>query len=114
MKAFALIPLISCGLLSACGGGGGSDSTAVETSVNAGIDLQIIEKNEFTITAQGSPANGTFTWQQVSGPSLEGFPLDGAEQTITAPDIKADSNIILRVSYQSQEVALLLTIFLFL
>ncbi|KKN68837.1 hypothetical protein LCGC14_0447030, partial [marine sediment metagenome] len=23
MKAFALIPLISCGLLSACGGGGG-------------------------------------------------------------------------------------------
>ncbi|WP_024611908.1 DUF1566 domain-containing protein [Pseudoalteromonas sp. TB64] len=105
MKAFALIPLISCGLLSACGGSGdssdSSDSTAVETSVNAGIDLQIIEKTEFTITAQGSPANGTFTWQQVSGPSLEGFPLDGAEQTSTAPDIKADSNIILRVSYQS-------------
>ena len=102
MKAFALIPLISCGLLSACGGGGGdSDNTVVETSVNAGTDLQIIEKTEFTITAQGSPADGTFSWQQVSGPSLEGFPLDGAEQTLTAPDVKTDSEIILRVSYQS-------------
>ena len=101
MKAFALIPLISCGLLSACGGGGGSDDTGIESSVNAGTDLQIIEKSEFTITAQGSPADGTFTWQQVSGPSLDGFPLDGAEQTLTAPDVKADSEIILRVSYQS-------------
>lgn len=102
MKAFALIPLISCGLLSACGGGGGdSDNTVVETSVNAGADLQIIEKSEFTITAQGSPADGTFSWQQVSGPSIEGFPLEGAEQTLTAPDVKTDSEIILRVSYQS-------------
>ena len=102
MKAFALIPLISCGLLSACGGGGGdSDNTVVETSVNAGADLQIIEKSEFTITAQGSPADGTFSWQQVSGPSIEGFPLEGAEQTLTAPDVKTDSQIILRVSYQS-------------
>ncbi|WP_273046705.1 DUF1566 domain-containing protein [Pseudoalteromonas sp.] len=102
MKAFALIPLISCSLLSACGGGGGSDDNlAVETSVNAGADLSVIEKTEFTITAQGSPADGTFTWQQVSGPSLDGFPLDGAEQTLTAPDIKTDSNIVLRVSYQS-------------
>lgn len=101
MKAFALIPLISCGLLSACGGGGGSDDTGIESSVNAGTDLQIIEKSEFTITAQGSPADGTFTWQQVSGPSLDGFPLDGAEQALTAPDVKADSEIILRVSYQS-------------
>jgi len=101
MKAFALIPLISCSLLSACGGGGGSDDTGIESSVNAGSDLQIIEKTEFTVTAQGSPADGTFTWQQVSGPSLDGFPLDGAEQTLTAPDVKADSDIILRVSYQS-------------
>ncbi|MBB1330597.1 DUF1566 domain-containing protein [Pseudoalteromonas sp. SR43-7] len=102
MKAFALIPLISCSLLSACGGGGGdSDNTVVETSVNAGADLQIIEKSEFTITAQGSPADGTFSWQQVSGPSIEGFPLEGAEQTLTAPDVKTDSEIILRVSYQS-------------
>lgn len=102
MKAFALIPLISCGLLSACGGGGGdSDNTVVEASVNAGADLQIIEKSEFTITAQGSPADGTFSWQQVSGPSIEGFPLEGAEQTLTAPDVKTDSEIILRVSYQS-------------
>jgi len=102
MKAFASISLIFCGLLSACGGGGGdSNNTVVETSVNAGTDLQIPEKSEFIITAQGSPADGTFTWQQVSGPSLDGFPLNGAEQTLTAPDVKTDSVIILRVSYQS-------------
>ncbi|MGJ8675781.1 MAG: DUF1566 domain-containing protein, partial [Pseudoalteromonas sp.] len=99
MKAFALIPLIA--LLCACGGGGGSDDADVESSVNAGNDLQIIEKTDFSITAQGSPADGTFTWQQVSGPSLEGFPLEGAEQTLTAPDVKTDSEIVLRVSYQS-------------
>ncbi|MBH0019619.1 DUF1566 domain-containing protein [Pseudoalteromonas sp. SWXJ133] len=101
MKAFTSISLIFCGLLSACGGGGDSNNTVVETSVNAGIDLQITEKSEFIITAQGSPADGTFTWQQVSGPSLDGFVLDGAEQTLKAPDVKTDSVIILRVSYQS-------------
>ena len=102
MKALALIPLFSCIFITACGGGGGSDSTTnIEASVNAGSDIQVIEKIDFTITAQGSPADGTFTWQQVSGPSIDGFPLEGAEQTLTAPDVKADSEIVLRVSYQS-------------
>lgn len=102
MRAIALIPLLSCGLLVACGGGGSSDDgDNTQASVFAGNDLQIIEKTDFTITAKGSPTEGTFTWQRVSGPIVDGFPLDGAVQTITAPDVKADSELVLRVSYQT-------------
>ena len=102
MRAIALIPLLSCGLLVACGGGGSSDDgDNTQASVFAGNDLQIIEKTDFTITAKGSPTEGTFTWQRVSGPIVDGFPLDGAVQTITAPDVKADSELVLKVSYQT-------------
>ena len=99
-----LVPLALVALttLTACGGGGGSrDSNTIAATVNAGSDQQIIEKSEFTVTAQGSPADGTFTWERVSGPALEGFPAEGAEQTITAPDIKLDSELVLKVNYQT-------------
>ena len=61
-----LVPLTLVALttLTACGGGGGSsDSNPVAATVNAGSDQQIIEKSEFTVSAQGSPADGTFTWE---------------------------------------------------
>lgn len=91
-------------LLAACGGGGGgNDNPVVAASVFAGNDQQIIEKSEFTIEAKGSPADGTFTWQRVSGPIIDGFPLEGALQTVTAPDVKADSELLLRVSYQTTD-----------
>ncbi|MGO2373183.1 MAG: PKD domain-containing protein [Pseudoalteromonas prydzensis] len=97
-----IAPLLT--LLAACGGGGGgNDNPVVAASVFAGNDQQIIEKSEFTIEAKGSPADGTFTWQRVSGPIIDGFPLDGALQTVTAPDIKADSELLLRVSYQTSD-----------
>jgi len=85
------VPLLAIVIttLTACGGGGGSDSdnTSTAATVNAGADQQILEKSEFTVVAKGSPADGTFTWQRVSGPAIEGFPADGAEQSLTAPDI---------------------------
>ena len=91
-------------VLAACGGGGdGNDSPVIGVSVNAGSDQHIIEKSEFAFEAIGSPAGGTFTWQRVSGPIMEEFPLDGASQTLTAPDIKADSELLLRVSYQTTD-----------
>ncbi|WP_405632758.1 PKD domain-containing protein [Pseudoalteromonas sp. Ld20] len=100
-------PLMVCsllGLLTACGGGGGgNDNPVIAASVNAGVDQQIIEKSEFTIEAKGSPVDGTYTWQRVSGPIVEGFPLEGASQTVLAPDIKADSELVLRVNYQSPD-----------
>ncbi len=99
---FVILPVVS--LLSACGGsGGGNDNPDIAASVNAGADQQIIEKSEFTISALGSPADGTFTWQRVSGPSIDGLPADGAEQTLTAPDIKADTELVLRVNYQTAD-----------
>ena len=99
---FTLLPVVS--LLSACGGsGGGNDNPDVAASVNAGIDQQVIEKSEFTLTAIGSPANGTFSWQRINGPAVEGLPADGDEQTLTAPDVKTDSQLLLRVNYQTAD-----------
>lgn len=100
MRVTSLIPLLSCLFLAACGGSD-TDNNDINTSVFAGNDLQVVEKSEFTISAKGSPADGTFTWQRVSGPVFDVFPLEGAEQTLTAPDVKSDSELILRVSYQT-------------
>ncbi len=100
------VPLLAIVIttLTACGGGGSdSDNTPTAATVNAGADQQIIEKSEFTVVAKGSPADGTFTWQRVSGPAIEGFPADGAEQSLTAPDIKLDSELVLRVDYQTAD-----------
>ena len=98
-----LLTFVALTALSACGGGGGSSETPLAATVNAGLDQQIIEKSEFTVSAKGSPTDGTFTWQRVSGPVIEGFPAKGAEQTLTAPDIKLDSELILRVNYQTTD-----------
>lgn len=97
------ILFLLCLLLAACGGGGGADDSPIQASVFAGNDLQVIEKSEFTVIAKGSPDKGTFTWQRVSGPIIEGFPLQGAEQVITAPDVKSDSELVLKVTYQTQD-----------
>ncbi|WP_213607624.1 DUF1566 domain-containing protein [Pseudoalteromonas sp.] len=114
MRVISLIPLLPCLLLAACGGSD-TDNSSINTSVFAGNDLQVVEKSEFTISAKGSPADGTFTWQRVSGPIIDVFPLEGAEQTLTAPDVKSDSELILRVSYQTQNGSLVsddLTVFI--
>lgn len=94
----SLIGLVGCG-----GGGGGNDNPVIAASVNAGADQQVIEKSEFTISAVASPEGGTYTWQRLNGPQLEGIPAEGAELTLTAPDIKADSELLLRVSYQTTD-----------
>lgn len=88
-------------LLSACGGSSSSsDEGAVKPlSVNAGTDLSLDEKLTFSIKATASPEGGTFTWRQLSGPAIDGFPLEGAEHEITAPDIKKNEQIELVVEY---------------
>ncbi|MDK1289516.1 DUF1566 domain-containing protein [Pseudoalteromonas umbrosa] len=88
-------------ILSGCGGSGGSDEEVVRASINAGQDVTVIEKNEFTLKAMASPTGGTFNWQVTSGPSIDGFPQTGEELTVTAPDVKSDSIAVLKVDYLS-------------
>jgi hypothetical protein len=94
------LSLIASLLLIGCGGGGSESNEAVENaSVNAGADFSVEEKAEFTLSALGSPAGGTFTWQVIDGPNLEGFPKEGRELSLAAPDVKADTSATLKVEY---------------
>jgi hypothetical protein len=90
------------GFLMACGGGSSSsEPTEVNASINVSNNITVVEKASVTITASASPADGTFNWQVVSGPALEGFPQQTNEVTITAPDVKTDSVITLQVDYRA-------------
>lgn len=94
------LSLIASFLLLGCGGGGSeSNDTLENASVNAGADFSVEEKAEFTLSALGSPAGGTFTWQVVEGPNLEGFPKEGRELKLAAPDVKTDTSATLKVEY---------------
>ncbi|KID57992.1 hypothetical protein JF50_04425 [Pseudoalteromonas luteoviolacea] len=98
LKKSLIVTAVSV-VLSGCGGSGGSDEEVVRASINAGQDVTVIEKNEFTLKATASPTGGTFNWQVTSGPSFEGFPQTGEELTVTAPDVKGDSIAVLKVDY---------------
>ncbi|WP_125558370.1 MULTISPECIES: DUF1566 domain-containing protein [Pseudoalteromonas] len=91
-------------VLSACGGGSdGNENPTISVSVNAGSDITVNEKTEFTLKPLGSPSGGVFSWQIVSGPAVDGFPQEGAELAVTAPDVKGDSEIELKVSYMAPD-----------
>ncbi|MBQ4838341.1 MULTISPECIES: DUF1566 domain-containing protein [Pseudoalteromonas] len=95
----SLVVMAISTVLSGCGGSGGSNEEVVRASVNAGQDVTVIEKNEFTLKAAASPTGGTFNWQVTSGPSFDGFPQTGEELTVTAPDVKGNSLAVLKVDY---------------
>lgn len=91
-------------LLVACGGSGGGTTESTVVSVNAGSDITLDEQVEFTLSAVASPAGGTFTWRQLSGPLVDTtFPLTGQQQTLTAPNIKADSVMVFSVEYRAAD-----------
>ncbi|CAM4082655.1 DUF1566 domain-containing protein [Pseudoalteromonas byunsanensis] len=101
MQRTKILPFLLGLLLVACGGGGGSDSeTGTENaSINAGEDITVLEKSVFTLSALVSPSGGTVSWQILSGPNVEGFPLEGMEIEVTAPDVKSDSEVAFKVDY---------------
>ena len=78
----ASLSVVASFLLLGCGGGGSDSNDTVENaSVNAGSDLSIEEKSDFTLSALGSPSGGTFTWQVIDGPNMEGFPPNRTRYT---------------------------------
>ncbi|MEQ3511832.1 DUF1566 domain-containing protein [Pseudoalteromonas sp. BZB3] len=96
----ASLSVIASFLLLGCGGGGSDSNDTVENaSVNAGSDFSVEEKAEFTLSAIGSPAGGTYTWQVMEGPSMEGFPQEGKDLKLAAPDVKTDTSATLKVEY---------------
>lgn len=93
--------VLSCFLIG-CGGGSSSSETVEENaSINVNKSITVVEKANVTIAATASPADGVFNWQVVNGPALEGFPQQGNEVSITAPDVKTDSVITLQVDYRA-------------
>ncbi|CAH9054314.1 hypothetical protein PSECIP111854_01348 [Pseudoalteromonas sp. CIP111854] len=100
MAVTKTLPLLLSLVLVGCGGGSSDSGTNTENaSINAGEDFTVLEKSDFTLTAQVSPADGTISWQVLSGPSIEGFPKEELEAQVTAPDVKTDSNVVFIVDY---------------
>ncbi|TMP81900.1 hypothetical protein CWB73_05715 [Pseudoalteromonas phenolica] len=96
----ASLSVVASFLLLGCGGGGSDSNDRVENaSVNAGADFGVEEKADFTLSAVGSPSGGTFTWQVIEGPNMKGFPQEGQELSLTAPDVKVDTSATLKVEY---------------
>ncbi|TMO55123.1 DUF1566 domain-containing protein [Pseudoalteromonas phenolica] len=96
----ASLSVVASFLLLGCGGGGSDSNDTVENaSVNAGADFSVEEKAEFTLSAVGSPSGGTYTWQVMEGPAMEGFPKEGQEHKLAAPDVKTDTSATLKVEY---------------
>ncbi|SFC68329.1 DUF1566 domain-containing protein [Pseudoalteromonas denitrificans] len=103
MKKVAILALLVANI-TACGGGSDSDTNKeVSVSVNAGSDQVIDEKSIINLTAIAAPAEGVFTWTQKSGPIIAGFPLEGATQSITAPEVKQNSQLTFQVQYKSPD-----------
>ncbi|MEO2280413.1 DUF1566 domain-containing protein [Pseudoalteromonas pernae] len=104
-KAICSLTTVLCLALSGCGGG--SDESPTENaSVNAGQDINAVEKSDITLSALVSPTGGTFRWQQLTGPAITGLPSTEAEVALTLPDIKADAQVQVEVQYRAPDTTL--------
>ena len=77
------------------------DPTLTVVSVDGGADQIVNEEQTVSMTANGNPSGGTFTWSQQSGDSLSNFPFTGQTATFTAPTTKTVTDYEFRVQYQS-------------
>ncbi|TMO48205.1 DUF1566 domain-containing protein [Pseudoalteromonas ruthenica] len=97
----AISVILATGLL-ACGGSGGDEVTE-NASINVGADRDAVEKSELIINAQVSPPGGTFRWQQLSGPAIEGLPSEEQELALMLPDVKGDRAAQIKVDYRAPD-----------
>lgn len=70
-------------------------------SVDGGADQVINENQTVSMTAIGDPIDGTYTWSQLSGDALDGFPATGSNVQFVALPTKTVKNYEFRVQYQS-------------
>jgi len=95
-------------IITACGGGGGSDSSVkpqsasnVTPSVDAGSNLTVNENSSVTLTGIASDSDGTissYSWVQSGGTSVALKNAETITATFTAPDIKADEALTFTLS----------------
>ena len=98
-----LIIIVSA-FVTACGGGGGGDGKNGSTvaSVNLGADQNVLEGQNFTLTATVFPEGGSVTLTQVSGPFIDGFPKANTMTTqVTAPTVSTDAELVFKAEYDT-------------
>lgn len=97
--SFSLLGLV------ACGGSGSSNEEPASpvASINAGADQTVNEKSSIVLSGLATPAGGEFVWKQLSGPILAGFPASGATQTVVAPSIKLNTQLIFELQYTTSD-----------
>lgn len=83
--------------------GGDSTDTSQPISVNAGVDVQVNERANFTLTAVADPSGGSYLWQQIAGPVVLSDSKTGASISLTAPSVKLASNLQFRVTYTTTD-----------
>ncbi|SEA90197.1 DUF1566 domain-containing protein [Alkalimonas amylolytica] len=105
MKNIRWILLISVLLLTACGGKGSEAESLA--SVNAGPDQTLHAGAVLTLAARGDPSGGEFSWHQLSGPALIGFPHAGAEVSLVLPEQITQALFIFEVRYRLMDGRLL-------
>ena len=110
LKLKSGILMIAILLLTACGGGGSSTPTPSNQAptANAGSDQTVNEGDSVSQTGSGTDSDGTiasFSWSQVSGPSVTLNSSTSATVSFTAPSTNSSTQIVLRLTVTDDDGA---------
>lgn len=77
------------------------DPNLAAVSVDAGADQFVNEQTSATISAIGSPTDGSYFWVQQTGSALSEFPSSEQSVTFSLPSTKLAESYDFRVEYQA-------------
>ncbi|MFZ1386585.1 MAG: immunoglobulin-like domain-containing protein [Thiolinea sp.] len=80
----------------------------VAPTANAGGDQTVNEQTTVTLNGSGTDTDGTiatYTWTQVSGPTVTLSPIDQVQATFTAPDVTADTELTFKLTVTDDDGA---------
>lgn len=102
-RSRAGLAILTCGLLSACGGGGSSSSTATNAdsapTVDAGSDQSVVSGDAVTLTATVTDDGATtISWTQTAGDPVSLSSDAEATVTFTAPAVSGDNLLTFEVT----------------